>query len=175
MDQTAMSETTETVSNISAEMRNAIGRELAVRTSYPISASDIRKWAIAVYFPETPPERFVGAGGPDTPLTAPEEFNPFAWAAPGRKPKKPDVSASFLENQLGITPPPLNTVLNGGTVVEYGVPMVEGDVITASNRLDNYFEKQGKRGLMLFSSMKDEWTNQRGEMVKRTTSTVIRL
>ena len=52
---------------------------------------------------------------------------------------------------------------------------MEGDVITATNRLDNYFEKQGKRGLMLFSSMKDEWTNQRGEMVKRTTSTVIRL
>lgn len=170
-----MSEATETLSNISDEMRNAIGRELSTRTSYPISASDIRKWAIAVYFPETPPERFVGVGGPDAPLTAPEEFNPFAWASPGEKPKKPDVSASFLENQLGITPPSLATVLNGGAVVEYGVPMMEGDVITATNRLDNYFEKQGKRGLLLFSSMKDEWTNQRGEMVKRTTSTVIRL
>jgi len=170
-----MSEASDTVTNISEEMRAAIGTVLGTRTSYPISASDIRKWAIAVYFPETPPERFVGAGGPDAPLTAPEEFNPFAWAAPGRKPKKPDVSAAFLENQLGITPPPLDTVLNGGTVVEYGVPMVEGDVITATNRLDNYTEKQGKRGLLLFSSMKDEWVNQRGEMVKRTTSTVIRL
>jgi N-terminal half of MaoC dehydratase len=170
-----MSEVTGTVSNISDEMRAAIGKELGRRTSYPISASDIRKWAIAVYFPEPPPARFVGAGGPDAPLVAPHEFNPFAWAAPGRAPKKPDVTAGFLENQLGIAPPPLNTVLNGGTVVEYGVPMMEGDVITANNKLDNYFEKQGKRGLMLFSSMKDEWTNQRGEMVKRTTSTVIRL
>jgi hypothetical protein len=170
-----MSEASETVTNISDEMRAAIGKELGTRTSYPISASDIRKWAIAVYFPETPPEKYIGAGGPHAPLVAPHEFNPFAWAAPGRKPKKPDVSASFLENQLGIKPPALDTVLNGGSVVEYGVPMMEGDVITATNRLDNYFEKQGKRGLMLFSSMKDEWTNQRGEMVKRTTSTVIRL
>lgn len=170
-----MSDAAETISNISAEMRAAIGTQLGSRSSYPISASDIRKWAIAVYFPEAPLERYVGAGGPDAPLTAPHEFNPFAWAAPGRQPKKPDVSAAFLENQLGIAPPPLNTVLNGGTVVEYGVPMMEGDVITANNRLDNYFEKQGKRGLMLFSTMKDEWTNQRGEMVKRTTSTVIRL
>lgn len=170
-----MSDATEVTSYISDEMRDAIGKELSTRTSYPISASDIRKWAIAVYFPESPPDKYVGAGGPDAPLEAPEEFNPFAWAAPGKKPKKPDVSAGFLENQLGITPPPLKTILNGGTVVEYGVPMMEGDVITATNRLDNYFEKQGKRGTMLFSSMKDEWTNQRGEMVKRTTSTVIRL
>jgi hypothetical protein len=170
-----MSDQTQTQTHISDEMRAAIGRTLGTRTSYPISASDIRKWAIAVYFPDAPPERFVGAGGTDAPLTAPEEFNPFAWAAPGRTPKKPDVSAAFLENQLGITPPPLDTVLNGGSVVEYGVPMIEGDVITATNRLDSYTEKQGKRGLLLFSSMKDEWVNQRGDMVKRTTSTVIRL
>lgn len=169
-----MSDAIEAKSNISDEMRAAIGRTLGTRTSYPISASDIRKWAIAVYFPEIPPERYVGAGGPDAPLTAPHEFNPFAWAAPGRKPKKPDVSAGFLENQLGITPPPLQFIVNGGTVIDYGVPMMEGDVITATNRLDNYFEKTGKRGTLLFSVMKDEWTNQRGEMVKTTTSTVIR-
>ncbi|MCB2048194.1 MAG: MaoC family dehydratase N-terminal domain-containing protein [Novosphingobium sp.] len=170
-----MSDATEAKSYISDEMRNAIGRELSSGSSYPISASDIRKWAIAVYFPETPPEKYMGAGGPDAPLTAPEEFNPFAFATPGKKAKKSDVSASFLEMQLGITPPPLETILNGGTVVEYGVPMMEGDVITSINRLDNYFEKQGKRGTMLFSAMKNEWVNQRGEMVKRTTSTVIRL
>lgn len=163
-----------TKTNISDEMRAAIGRELGSSSSYPISASDIRKWAIAVYFPETPPERYVGAGGPDAPLTAPHEFNPFAWAAPGKEPKKPDVGAGFLERQLGITPPPLEFIVNGSTVVEYGVPMVEGDVITSTNRLDNYFEKTGKRGTLLFSVMKNEWTNQRGEMVKITTSTVIR-
>lgn len=170
-----MSDVSTATSYITDEMRAAIGRELGTRSSYPISASDIRKWAIAVYFPESPPEKFTGAGGPDAPLTAPEEFNPFAWASPGKKPRKPDVSAAFLENQLGITPPATKTILNGGTVVEYGVPMMEGDVITATNRLDNYTEKQGKRGTLLFSSTKDEWTNQRGEMVKRTTSTVIRL
>jgi hypothetical protein len=164
----------QTHTNISDEMRAAIGTEMESRTSYPISASDIRKWAIAVYFPESPPAKFVGAGGPDAPLTAPEDFNPFAWAAPGKAPKKQDVGAGFLERSLGITPPPLEYIVNGGTVVDYGALMVEGDVITASNRLENYFEKTGSRGTLLFSVMKNVWTNQRGEMVRTTTSTVIR-
>ena len=52
--------------------------------------------------------------------------------------------------------------------------MIEGDVITATNRIADYFEKTGKRGTLLFSVTKDVWTNQRGEMVRTTTSTVIR-
>ena len=40
---------------ITDEMRGAIGRVLRQRSSYPISASDIRRWAIAVYYPEPPP------------------------------------------------------------------------------------------------------------------------
>ena len=89
-----MSET-QTRTNISDEMRAAIGKELGTRTSYPISASDIRKWAIAVYFPDAPPKKYQGAGGPDAPLTAPQEFNPFAWSSPGKEPKKPDVGAGL--------------------------------------------------------------------------------
>ena len=169
-----MTDSAEAKSYISDDMREAIGTELATRTSYPISASDIRKWALAVYYPGSPPEKFVGAGGMDAPLVAPEEFNPFAWASPGKTPKPNDVSAGFLEKQLGITPPPLETIVNGSTVAEYGVPMVEGDVITATNRLSNYFEKQGKRGTLLFGETRDTWTNQRGEMVRTTTSTLIR-
>ena len=52
-------------------------------TSFPISLSDIRKFAIAVYWPQTPPRLFWDEeyarttrwGG----IIAPQDFNPFAW------------------------------------------------------------------------------------------------
>ncbi len=69
--------------NISEAMQAAIGGELSRSTSFPITDSDIRRWAVAIYYPEDPPRLFWDAdyaaqtryGG----LVAPEEFNPFAW------------------------------------------------------------------------------------------------
>jgi hypothetical protein len=161
---------------ISDEMRALEGTVLRTRTSYPIAASDIRKWAIAVYHPEPPPQRYGGAGaaGGEAPLMAPEEFNPFAWSTPGAKPKPADVSAGFLEKAAGIKPPPLNFIVNGGSIVTYGVPMREGDAITTTHSLKGYTVKQGKRGPLLITETQDRWTNQRGEMVKETTSSVVR-
>ena len=70
-------------SYITEELHNMLNVERDVMLSPPISESDIRKWAIAVYWPETPPRQFWDAeyarttrwGG----IVAPEEFNPFAW------------------------------------------------------------------------------------------------
>ena len=53
------------------------------RVSPPIAMSDIRKWAIAVHWPETPPPLYwdeeyaktTRYGG----IIAPLDFNPFAW------------------------------------------------------------------------------------------------
>jgi hypothetical protein len=68
---------------ISAEMLAAVGREVQRAVSYPVSESDIRRWAIAVYYPAQPSRRFWEAeaaaasryGG----IVAPEDFNPVAW------------------------------------------------------------------------------------------------
>ncbi|OBY29222.1 hypothetical protein ACT18_24230, partial [Mycolicibacter kumamotonensis] len=43
---------------VSEQMRQCVGRELDRRVSYPIASSDIRRWAVAVYYPELPPQRF---------------------------------------------------------------------------------------------------------------------
>ena len=43
---------------ITQEMRDSIGVEKDKRVSFPVAASDIRKWAIAVYWPETPPRLY---------------------------------------------------------------------------------------------------------------------
>jgi len=171
------------MSHITPEMRASVGTPLTRQVSFPVSASDIRRWAIAVYWPEAPPRLFWDEqharrtvhGG----IVAPEEFNPFAWMAaevevaeaaselerndPGR-----------LEHTLGIAGPEVSFQLNGGMSVEYGVRMRPGDVITSRGHLADYSEREGRLGLMLFTVTEDTWTNQRDQLVKRTRSTLIR-
>ena len=166
---------------ITPEMRKAVGSELSRMVSYPVSESDIRKWAAAVYYPEEPPARFWDeeaarqsrAGG----ITAPEDFNPFAWmrAEPqGVKRNTAATDADSTERSLGIEGPHLMNQLNGGVSVEYGVPMRPGDVITSVTRLGEYTERPGSLGLMLFTPLETTWTNQRTEVVKRSRLVLIR-
>jgi hypothetical protein len=165
---------------ISDAMRAAVGRELRRLVSYPISESDIRRWAVAVYWPEHPPRLFWdaehAAGTVHGGIVAPEEFNPFAWMAadpPGWRP--PGASATdSTEDGLGIPGPGLMYSLNGGNEAEYGVRMRPGDVITSVTKLADYYEREGRLGRMLFTVSESDWTNQRGEWVKRVRATVIR-
>jgi N-terminal half of MaoC dehydratase len=166
---------------ISPQMRKAVGSELSRMVSYPVSESDIRKWAAAVYFPEEPPARFWDeeaarhsrAGG----IVAPEEFNPFGWMRAEPKGVKRETAVSdadSTERSLGIEGPHLVNQLNGGVSVHYGVPMRPGDVITSVTRLGEYSERQGSLGLMLFTPLETTWTNQRGEVVKQSRLVLIR-
>jgi hypothetical protein len=43
---------------ISADMAGAVGCLLGRQVSFPIAESDIRKWSLAVYYPEKPPRPF---------------------------------------------------------------------------------------------------------------------
>jgi hypothetical protein len=177
-----MSEVTEQQTTyISAEMRAAVGREVRRAVSYPVSESDIRRWAIAVYYPARPPRRFWEAeaaaasryGG----IVAPEDFNPFAWMTaepPGVNPMTSAGNYDSLETSLGVPGPGLANILNGGIQVEYGVPMRPGDVITSVTYLAEYKERPGSLGLMLFATSRTVWTNQDDAMVKTTLSTLIR-
>jgi N-terminal half of MaoC dehydratase len=166
---------------ISDAMRAAVGSELSRAVSYPVSASDIRRWAVAVYFPEEPPPRYWDAeaaarsrwGG----IVAPEDFNPFAWMAaePRGIPRgRGGSDADFTERCLGIDGPGLAQQLNGGCLVEYGAPIRVDDVITSVQRLARYSERDGRLGRMLLTDLESTWTNQRDEFVKRTTLTLIR-
>ncbi len=168
-------------SPISDEMRAAIGTRLGRRVSYPVSESDIRRWAVAVYWPAEPPRRFwdgehakqTRRGG----IVAPEEFNPFAWMVAEKE--EPDVQFESndpdrTEKLLGITGPGLKFQLNGGQQVDYGVPIRPGDVITSVTTLDDYAERESRLGVMLLTVMLDTWTNQNAETVKESRMTLIR-
>lgn len=168
-------------SAISPAMQQAVGSELSRMVSYPVSESDIRKWALAVYYPEEPPARFwdgeVAASSRYGGIVAPEDFNPFAWlrAQPrGVSRSSAATDADSTERSLGIDGPHLVNQLNGGVSVEYGEPIRPGDVITSVTRLGQYREREGSLGLMLFTPMETTWTNQRDEMVKRSTLVLIR-
>ena len=96
---------------ISEEMRAAIGGVHSDRRSMPISVSDIRKWAQAVYYPEPPPREYwdeeYAATTPAGGIVAPEEFNPFAWMTASGPPAQESLGqgASTTERRLGVDPP----------------------------------------------------------------------
>src|SRR5262245_14775960 len=170
---------------ITAEMEAIVGAELTSQTSLPISASDIRRWAIAVYYPSAPPRHYwdeeyaatTRYGG----IVAPEEFNPFAWitaagprqrVAAAAEPRR--ARPGSVETGFGVEPPPTKFMLNGGVEVTYGARMRPGDVITSVGRHGGYSERTGRLGRMLFTYSESEWTNQRGEWVKTVRGTLIR-
>jgi N-terminal half of MaoC dehydratase len=162
-------------SYISVAMAAAVGQQLDRRRSFPISSSDIRRWALAIYHPEMPPERFLTAesspvGGAS--LAAPEDFNPFAWLV--ADPLGPPVALAEPEDVLGIPGPGLRRRIRGGMEASYGEPMRSGDVITAVRRLAGYDEREGRLGRMLLTTIEETWTNQRSDLVKRYRFTFIR-
>ena len=167
---------------ISEDMRAATGREFGTTLrSVPISVADIRRWALAIYYPEAPPRIFwdedyaASRGG----IVAPEEFNPFAWFT-AEGPVLPGtfegpVTGTGPEEALAIEAPATSFVMNGGVEMVHGARMRPGDVITAGRpKLLQYREAQTRLGLMLITTTETTWTNQTGEMVRITRGTGLR-
>lgn len=166
-------------SYISEPMVAALGEVADWRVSFPVAESDIRRWAVAVYYPDPPPKRFWAPAVSETQggLVAPEEFNPFAWmVAEQMEPKiQPALrDPDRLEKAVGIQGPGLNNQINGGSEVEYGVPLRSGDVVRGVTRLHDYREREGRLGRMLITITQVEWTNQRGQRIRFGYDTSIR-
>jgi hypothetical protein len=166
---------------VTDEMRNLIGRIMRAMTSYPIAVSDIRRWAIAVYYPEIPPRLYWDEdyaantrwGG----IVAPQEFNPFgaAWMPKDPPPRTTAATAAGssgrsgdFESVLGVRPPPYRAVLQSQVVATYSdVRMRPGDVIRSESSISKYSERQGKMGLQLYTTVSDNLFNQDGAWIKQ--------
>ena len=154
------------VVELSDDIKSFIGKEMSRRTSPPVAASDIRKWAIAVYWPDTPPKVYwdeayakkTRFGG----IVAPEEFNPFAWPIDQGQTFMTDEEIKEPAQRLGIG----WNVLNGGGGNEYYERMRPGDVISNVTILDDIYTRPGRLGTMMFFIRKSTWTNQRNEVVR---------
>ena len=167
---TTMSEELETL--VTEEMLAAKGVWGAETRSHAVTESDIRKWAIATYWPEKPPPIYWDEeyarnsrwGG----IIAPRDFNPFAW--PVDQPPGP----RSVGAQPGQTPKKGENVLNGGQADTWYKPIRPGDVLTSRTRLSHWDERTGRLGLTLFSYTEVEWRDQHDELVRRRISTGIR-
>jgi hypothetical protein len=156
-------------SYITEDIRRMLNVERDVMVSPPISENDIRKWAIAVYWPETPPRRYWDVAYAQTTrwgdIIAPEEFNPFAWPIERRE-------ATRLGGPMGKEPGQRG--MNGGSEARYVTPMRPGDVIRSSTKLVDVYEKTGRLGVMMFLVNETTWTNQNGEVIKVDSKVSIR-
>ena len=146
------------------------------QVSPPISLSDIRKWAIAVYWPHTPPRLFWDEEYAKTTrwggIIAPQDFNPFAW--PIKSETFSPQSAPVPESSpLSGHPPKGRQGMNGGQSDTYFIAMRPGDVIRARHRLRDWNEAKTRLGLTLFFYSETEWHNQNDQMVKRHIQTFI--
>ncbi|MBI4329131.1 MAG: MaoC family dehydratase N-terminal domain-containing protein [Chloroflexi bacterium] len=168
-----------TQSRLTPAMKAEVNKPPVTKVSPPISLSDIRKWAIAVYWPETPPRLFWDEEYAKTTrfkgIVAPQEFNPFAW--PVRRDREFEAGGNPPPNPDGtFTRTVGNANVNAGSDHEYGAYMRPGDIITAVDRLAEIYEKTGGRGgNMVFRVREDRWTNQKGEMVKINRGTTINM
>jgi hypothetical protein len=167
---------TRTTSYVSEAMRGVVGATISRRVSFPVSASDIRKWAIAVYYPHQPPARYWDEDASAGRILAPHEFNPFAWmtADPKGFPEIDKLDADILEKTLGVAGPGLKRQLNGGLDVEYVNDFGVGDIVTAVRILEGYRERDGRLGRMLFTTVRETWTDQNGTTLQVRLQTGIR-
>lgn len=165
------------------DMAAIVGQPFGVMESYPVTASDIRRWAIAVYYPEEPPAAYLDpAAEGEGRLVAPLDISVFAWAVARREPNPAQIdvdpkytAVGAMEHNLGVQPPDLFRALNGGMFVDYtGVRIRPGDVIRSETVIAQYQEKESRLGAMLVTDSATTWTNQAGERIKTSTMSLIR-
>jgi acyl dehydratase len=80
-------------------------------------------------------------------------FNPFHWGA----------ALPYWGTQLG-----LRVSASAGDEFEFYHPVRTGDVITVTERFMDIYERQGRKGMLMFTVDERTYTNQRTELVGRS-------
>ena len=128
---------------------------------------EISKWMI---------QKFVRAVRDDNPLWQDEEY--------AKKTKyggiiaPPSLLLAVIFSGSGTRPDvplPYPRVLDGGIETEIYLPVRPGDVITSVTKFVDLKEREGKMGKILFLIFETTHTNQKGELVAKTRSTLINL
>ena len=64
-------------------------------------------------------------------------------------------------------------ILDGGVDQEFYIPIRAGDTLTASTKIADIREREGKAGKMLFTTLETTYLNQNGDTVAVNRATVI--
>ena len=141
--------TSEAETLVTEEMIAAKGVWETEIRSHPVTESDIRKWALATFWPDKPPRVYwdneYAQGTRWGGIIAPRDFNPFAW--PIDRPVGP-ASKGPLPGQ---TPKKGENILNGGQRDTFFEVIRPGDSLITRTRLSHWEEREGRLGLTIFS------------------------
>ncbi|MEX0800204.1 MAG: MaoC family dehydratase N-terminal domain-containing protein, partial [Dehalococcoidia bacterium] len=149
---------------ITDEMRAAIGKE-SPPTTFELDSHSCRMFARAVgytdpvYFDEDY-ARSKGYRG----IPAPVGFLGHAIFDPS-SPQRPPGYSMFQS--------PFKRILNGGTDIEYFDTPCAGDTLTATGKLVDISEREGKVGPMLVTQTETTYRNQAGDIVAIARGTAI--
>lgn len=149
---------------ITDEIRAWIGRETQPWT-IEVTALDVKRFAVAtddpnpLYYDEEIAKRSQYGG-----LVAP----PLFYMAPLTDPvpeseMRPD--GMPYEGRYPIPPTPLPRLMDGGTEIEFFVPVRVGDRLTARSKITDIYQKEGRSGALIFVVRETTYTNQNDELV----------
>jgi len=166
---------------VTQEMKDTRDKWSEPRKSWPVSASDIRRWAQNVYWPEVPPRLYWDEEYAKTTrwggIIAPDEFNPFAFpleGSYGQEAALAEVEGRPAPSSGTMGSGPGSNAMNGGQTIRYHAPIRPGDVISTTSALVDWNERQTRLGLTMFVTNETRWTNQNGELVCVKTQVSIR-
>ena len=149
---------------ITDEICSWIGRETPTWT-IAVSQLDVKRFAVAtddlnpLYLDEEKAKQSCYGG-----LIAP----PLFYMAPLTEPVpesalRPD--GLPYEGKFPIPPTPLPRLMDGGTEIEFFVPIRVGDVLTGRSKIVDIYQKEGRSGPLIFVVRETTYTNQKGEVV----------
>jgi hypothetical protein len=150
---------------ITDEMRAAIGRE-SEPVTFEVDKTACRMFARAVGY--TDPVYFDEAEAKSRgyrSIPAPPAFLGHPVFIPGSAARP---GGPFMFDT------PLKRILNGGTDVEYVEDVCAGDVLTATTKLANLDESEGRLGPMLITNTETTFRDQAGKTVAIMRGTAIR-
>ena len=154
-----------------------IGTPYAPHTGEPVTARDIRRYALALddrnpIFQSAERAKAGRYGA----LTAP--LNYFSWAVgvPGAEKFTSDLGEDGLASFVGV--PEIPRVwdvgwMRGGEEIEFIRPIHEGDRVTVRGEVVDMKEKEGRLGPMIFVTSAFIYTNQDEELLVRHKVTMI--
>jgi len=148
-----------------------IGNDTGSCTGEPVSARDIRRYALSIddpnpiYFDE-PAAKNGNYGG----LAGPVGFVIWAVGVPGSEKSVKDLGEDGLASFIGVPEIPDVWTLGwvrGGDEFEFFNPVFVNDRVSVNGKIVEMKEKDGKSWKLVFVTSEFTYTNQNGELLAR--------
>ena len=140
------------------ELKDKVGAVWQSRT-YEIEKGTIRRFAQAIE--------------DDSPLWQDEEYARQTGYGGIIAPPTFVATLGLEQIQQLLASAPAETSLHGSTELECYQPVRAGDTVTATTRIADFRQRQGKMGVMTFVTFDITYENQRGELVGKCRQMVI--